>query len=120
MERPFKAWYYRSVLLNYETKSEIGFNKSDKKLQQLSELHKELKNEQLKQIKHIWDKNRNDKISKFTHNFNALYNLRKNKTFGRRNSLRKIVETDLDLFTTLFPVILTNPSTVNSIFPLKQ
>jgi superfamily I DNA and/or RNA helicase len=55
-----------------------------------------------------------------TCNFNALYNLRKNKTFGRRNSLRKLVETDFDLFTTLFPVVLTNPGVVNSIFPLKQ
>lgn len=116
----FKAWYYRSVLLNYEQYSAVGFNKSDKKLQQLSELHKELKTQQLNQIKHIWNKNRTDKISSFTHNFNTLYNLRKNKTFGRRNSLRKIVETDLDLFTTLFPVILTNPGAVNSIFPLKQ
>lgn len=116
----FKAWYYRSVLLNYEQYSEVGFNKSDKKLQQLSELHKELKIQQLNQIKHIWNKNRTDKFSSFNHNFNALYNLRRNKTFGRRNSLRKIIETDLDLFTTLFPVILTNPSAVNSIFPLKQ
>jgi len=116
----FKAWYYRSVLLNYEENSEVGFNKSDKKLQQLSELHQELKTQQLKQIQHIWNKNRADKISSFTHNFNIVYNLRKNKTFGRRNSLRKIVETDLDLFTTLFPIILTNPSAVNSIFPLQQ
>ncbi|MBP9812052.1 DUF559 domain-containing protein [Candidatus Gracilibacteria bacterium] len=116
----FRAWYYRGVLLKYEEHSEAGFNKSDKKLQQLTELHQELKIQQLKQIKHLWNKKRINKISSFNHNFNALYNLRKNKSFGRRNSLRKIVETDLDLFTTLFPVILTNPSAVNSIFPLQQ
>jgi superfamily I DNA and/or RNA helicase/very-short-patch-repair endonuclease len=116
----FKAWYYRGVLLNYEQHSKIGFNKSDKKLQQLAELHQELKSQQLKQIKHIWDKKRTDKINSLTYSFNTLYNLNKNKTFGRRNSLRKIIETNLELFTTFFPVILTNPSVVNSIFPLKK
>lgn len=116
----FKAWYYRGALLNYEENSQIGFNKSDSKLQQLSNLHVELKEKQLDQIRYIWGNNRNSELSAFNHNFNVLYNLRKNKTFGRRNSLRKLIETDLDLFTTLFPVILTNPGVVNALFPLKQ
>jgi hypothetical protein len=105
--------------MNYEEKSQIGFNKSDSKLQQLSELHIELKGKQLEQIKYIWANNRSSELSTFNHNFNTLYNLRKNR-FGPRNSLRKIIETDLDLFTTLFPVILTNPEAVNALFPLKQ
>jgi len=116
----FKAWYYRGALLNYEENSQIGFNKSDSKLQQLSDLHIELKGKQLDQIKYIWWNNRDSKLSAFNYNFNALYNLRRNKTFGRRNSLRKLIETDLDLFTTLFPIILTNPGAVNALFPLKQ
>ncbi|MFC1644943.1 AAA domain-containing protein [Patescibacteria group bacterium] len=116
----FKAWYYRGALLNYEENSKIGFNKSDVKLKQISALHAELKEGQLNQIVHIWGNKRNDELSSTEHNFNTLYNLRKNKTFGRRNSLRKLVETDLNLFTTLFPVTLTNPNVVNSIFPLEQ
>jgi len=47
----FKAWYYRGALLNYEENSQIGFNKSDSKLQQLSDLHIELKGKQLDQIR---------------------------------------------------------------------
>jgi superfamily I DNA and/or RNA helicase/very-short-patch-repair endonuclease len=115
----FKAWYYHGALFNFEENSKTGFNKSDTKLQQLSSLFTELKELQLGQIKHIWKNKIDSEMLSFSHNFNALYNLRKNKTFGRRNSLRKVIETDLDLFTTLFPVILTNPSVVNALFPLK-
>ena len=116
----FKAWYYRGALFHCEENSRVGFNKSDTKLQQLSSLFGELKEQQLGQIKDIWGNKRESELSSLSHNFNALYNLKKNKTFGRRNSLRKLVETDIDLFTTLFPVVLTNPAVVNSIFPLEQ
>jgi len=116
----FKAWYYRGSLFDCEEKSKVGFNKSDTKLQQLSAVFTELKEQQLAQIKHIWGNKRELKLSSMNHNFNALYNLRKNKVYGRRNSLRKLIETDIELFTTLFPVVLTNPEAVNAIFPLKQ
>jgi superfamily I DNA and/or RNA helicase/very-short-patch-repair endonuclease len=115
----FRAWYYRGALMNFGNKSNVGFNKSDAKLIHLSELHATLKKQQVERIGYIWNKKQNTKLSNFKYNFNILYNLRKNKTFARRNSLRKIIETDLDLFTTLFPVVLTNPNVVNAIFPLK-
>lgn len=116
----FKAWYYRWALMHYEENSVIGFNKSDKKLQQLIILQDELKTQQINQIKHLWGSKRTSYISSLGYSFNILYNLWKNKTFKRRNSLRKIVEIDFGLFTSLFPVVLTNPSAVNSIFPLRQ
>lgn len=116
----FKAWYYRGALFSYEANSKIWFNKSDTKLQQLDNIITDLKEQQLDQIKNIWENKRESCFSSFSYNFNALYNLRKNKIYNRRNSLRKLVETDIELFTTLFPVILTNPATVNAIFPLKQ
>lgn len=116
----FKAWYYRWSLINFESNSKSWFNNSDTKLNQLNSILQRLKKEQINQIKYIWKKRRDNSTSILKYNFNALYNLRKNKIFARRNSLRKIVETDFDLFTTLFPVVLTNPTVVNSIFPLKQ
>lgn len=116
----FIAWYYRGALLNYEANTKVGFHKSDSKLQQLTALYNELGSEQIRQIKSIWGAIRNSEISSFAHNFNALYNLRKNKSFSRRNSLRKIIEADFNLFTSLFPIILTNPGAANAILPLEQ
>ncbi len=49
-----------------------------------------------------------------------LYNQRKNKQFTSKNSLRKIIHQDIDLFTTLFPVIMVNPSVCTSILPLQE
>lgn len=116
----FMAWYYRAALLNYEEHNDIGFNKSDVKLQQLASLYEELGALQIKQISSNWSYTRKSAISSSKHNFNALYNLRKNKSFGRQNSLRKIIDIDLQLFTSLFPVILTNPGAANAILPLKK
>ncbi|MEI7426313.1 MAG: AAA domain-containing protein [Candidatus Moraniibacteriota bacterium] len=116
----FMAWYYKGALLNYEANTDIGFHKSDSKLQQLAVLYNELSQDQIRQIRSTWGAKRDSKISTFTHNFNTIYNLRKNKSCGRRNSLRKIIETDFELFTSLFPIILTNPGAANAILPLKQ
>jgi hypothetical protein len=89
-------------------------------LQQLAELYQNLKIQQLKLIENIWGNKRNSKFDSLSLNFSTLYNLRKNRTFGHCNSLRRIIEKDLDLFLTIFPIVLTNPNVVNAIFPLKQ
>lgn len=115
----FDAWYYRGALFNFEAKSTVGFNKSDSKLNQLRMLYEELKKLNIQRIKHVWGENRLLQFSKINFNFNTLYNLRKNSV-GPKNSLRKIIEKKFDLFTTLFPVILTNPVAANAIFPLRQ
>ncbi|MCP4123724.1 MAG: hypothetical protein GY751_18400 [Bacteroidetes bacterium] len=49
-----------------------------------------------------------------------LYNLRRNKTYGRRNSLRKMIHEDTELFSTAYPVVLVSPVVCSSIFPLKE
>lgn len=49
-----------------------------------------------------------------------LYNQRKNKQFATKNSLRKIIHHDIDFFTTLFPVLMVNPSVCTSILPLQK
>ncbi len=48
-----------------------------------------------------------------------LYNKRGAKG-GRRNSLRKIVQTDFRLFSDFFPVLLLNPSVCSSLVPLEK
>ncbi|MCC7197866.1 DUF559 domain-containing protein [Candidatus Peregrinibacteria bacterium] len=115
----FIAWYYRGALLNFEANTENGFHKSDSKLQQLSTVYSELEKQQIQQIKSVWGNNRNYQLSRINFNFNTLYNLRKNNA-GPKNSLRKIIEKDFELFTSLFPVILTNPISANAILPLEQ
>lgn len=115
----FIAWYYRGALLNFEANTQNGFHKSDAKIQQLSTLYNELKKEQIQQIKSVWGNNRSRQLSKINFNFNTLYNLRKNNA-GPKNSLRKILEKDFELFTSLFPIILTNPVAANAILPLEQ
>lgn len=115
----FIAWYYRGALLNFDAKTENGFHKSDSKLQQLSILYSELEKQQIQQINSVWDDNRNNQLLRINFNFNTLYNLRKNND-GPKNSLRKIIEKDFELFTSLFPIILTNPVAANAILPLEQ
>lgn len=114
----FRAWYYRGALLNYENHTEIGFHKSDHKLKQLVVLYEELEKQQIQQIKSVWGSNRSREMARISFNLNTLYNLRKNNA-GPKNSLRQIIEKDFALFTTLFPVILTNPAAANAILPLK-
>lgn len=115
----FIAWYYRGALHNFESKSSVGFNNSDTSLNQLSDFYSELKKQQIDQIKFTWSTNQFKLFEKTTYNFNLLYNLRKNHV-GPKNSLRNIIEKDFNLFTTMFPIILTNPAAANAILPLKQ
>lgn len=49
-----------------------------------------------------------------------LYNQRKNKQFSSKNSLRKIIHQDFDFFSTLFPVVMVNPTVCTSILPLQE
>ena len=49
-----------------------------------------------------------------------LYNYRRNKSYGRRNSLRKIIQHDFELFVKAFPVVMVNPTVCSSILPLKE
>lgn len=113
------AWYYKGALQNYEANSLVGFHKSDSRLEQLTSVYNELGKSQLQQIKSIWGSKRGYELSAISYNFNILFSLRKNNA-GPKSSLRKIIDRDFKLFTTLFPVILTNPAAANAILPLTQ
>jgi hypothetical protein len=49
-----------------------------------------------------------------------LYNLRKNKQFSSRNTLRSILKKDFEFFSTVFPVVMLNPVTASAILPLRK
>lgn len=49
--------------------------------------------------------------------FKRLYNLRAGKKSGPRNSLRAIVKRDPQLFSELFPVLLTTPDVASALYP---
>ncbi len=110
-----RAWRYYNLLLQLE-ESSSGFHKDDNDLNRLSDFYYELKDEQKEIIKDQW---RNILLQKIPTNFKLLYNLRKNRVHSRTNSLRKIINQDFDLFTSIFPVILTNPLAVDSMLPLE-
>ena len=113
----FEADYNQKTLLDHENRTASGFHTTDEPLGRLNSLSDRLSKAQIDKIRNVWDAKR-DGLFHFQTNFNLLYNLRGSKGH-RRNSLRKIIKQDFDLFTSTFPVILTNPSTANTLFPPK-
>jgi very-short-patch-repair endonuclease len=117
----FSCWYLYGVLTHAEAM--VGeLNTGDDELRLLVKVYDELKEGQVKKIEALWAKKLVERVEDMGSRggFNILYNLRKNKAFGRTNSLRKIIQSDFDLFTTVYPVVLTNPIAADSILPLKQ
>ena len=110
-----RAWRYYNLLSDLEEKSS-GFHTNDELLERLTTLYKELKKDQVRVIKQNWSRNlSNEDLG----SFKLLYNLRKNRAHNRTNSLRKIIDKDFGLFTSIFPVILTNPLAADAILPLQ-
>ncbi|MDR3712069.1 MAG: hypothetical protein P4L51_04580 [Puia sp.] len=77
------------------------------------------------QVSHIlaqWGDRQRKAVRDFTnkgHAVNSLFNKKGSKGM-RRNSLRMILHTQFDLFTSFFPVLLVNPSVCSSILPLQE
>ncbi len=114
----FEGWYCQKLLIAHESRAESGFNTSDRPIEKLNELNEWLSKTQINKIQNLWDVKRDGLFRTPGINFNLTYNLRGPKG-GRRNSLRKIVARDFRLFTSIFPVVLTNPSVANTLFPSK-
>ncbi len=117
----FKSWYLNEKLgILYH---EEGLEEIEDDLCQLIEIQSELKQLQYNKITKYWKKQQNKSVEKYQKekgNIKRLYNFRRNKEFGRKNALRKIIATDFDLFSNLFPVILTNPVACSSVLPMKS
>lgn len=119
-ESAFKSWYYHGVLRNYYNSENIKIENEE--INEFEELNRILKKVQKNKILAFWQKQQASSVEKFQENDNSLkrlYNYRKNKKFGRKNALRKIIDADFELFTNFFPVILTNPVACSSILPMK-
>ncbi|MCA9355043.1 DUF559 domain-containing protein [Candidatus Kaiserbacteria bacterium] len=110
-----RAWRYYYLLQKLESNSD-GFNTDNSELERLLEVYNELKREQVKILQYQWAQDIRRNVGT---NFRILYNLRKNNTHSRTNSLRKIIHEDFEQFTSIFPVILTNPLAADSMLPLE-
>ena len=101
---------------------ELGYEKAYEKIQELYSSKEQLKKIQIRSIVNSWA----NKQHKSAHesikagiNPASLFNKRGSKG-ERRNSLRKIIKTDFQLFTNMFPVLMVSPSVCSSIIPLEE
>ncbi|PUZ20695.1 AAA domain-containing protein [Chitinophaga costaii] len=115
----FSAWYYNWLLSHLEN---LSLPTNDAAIQRLRYLQEGLKQLQQEQLLVQWQQRQTEAVQEFTNrgmSVAGLYNKRGNKG-QRRNSLRKIVASDVALFTNFFPVLMVSPSVCSSILPLEE
>ena len=120
-ETTFESWYYHWLLALAESNLK-GLPKSDDKIVELVESKVELKKFQIKSIINNWSV-RQYKSAKNaqTQGVNPISLFNKRGSRGeRRNSLRKIINTDFQLFTDFFPVVMLSPTVCSSVLPLEE
>jgi superfamily I DNA and/or RNA helicase/transcription elongation GreA/GreB family factor/very-short-patch-repair endonuclease len=120
-KKVFLLHYLNSMLVN-SANTDLPTNDNDHK--ELSNSLSNLEQEQLKYIKEYWYSKQIDATRDFDneHHNLAVENLYNKKagTKHKRLSLRQIVEFDIDLFTTFFPIILTTPDVCSNLFKGKN
>ncbi|NOS85690.1 MAG: DUF4011 domain-containing protein [Ignavibacteria bacterium] len=83
-----------------------------------------IKEFQLNIILEYWQSRQADSAGKFEErtgiNINALYNKSRNSKYQKRNSLRKTIAADNEVFTDHFPVMLVNPVVCSSLFEMRE
>lgn len=116
----FRSWYLYNVLVNAEYK--LGEMLTDDRfiseliLQQPSYL-KDL----VKQVQSQHKINTTAIVENLDKaELKLIYNLNRNNKYSTRNSLRRIIEYNPDIFLSCFPIILTNPIACSSILPLTK
>lgn len=116
----FIATYYYHLLTNFMSVAPNPPMRDDSDIKILGTLYNQLQEQNINMIYNLWHDKRDLAIKKLESNygFNAVFALKKNQKFGRRLSLRKIIDLDFDAFTTLFPVLMVNPIVANAILPL--
>jgi very-short-patch-repair endonuclease len=120
-ETTFESWYYHWLLAIAETNLK-GLPKSDDKIFELVESKEQLKKFQIKSIINNWSVRQlqSAKIAQ-TQGVNPISLFNKRGSRGeRRNSLRKIITTDFQLFTDFFPVVMLSPTVCSSVIPLAE
>lgn len=117
----FESWYYYWILAIAESNLKY-LPKNDDKIIEFVEAKEQLKINQIKSIISNWSSRqyrsaRNAQVIGL--NPISLFNKRGSRG-ERRNSLRKIIKTDFQLFTDFFPVVMLSPTVCSSIIPLEE
>ncbi|MEZ5008914.1 MAG: ATP-binding protein [Chitinophagales bacterium] len=116
----FEMFYNSKFIEQYIKDNSIDF-KLKNTLNHIAESDESVRTQLGDKILSLWDEKQKGVLKKRTiSNIKNLYNYRRNKAYGRRNSLRKIIHNDVELFTNAFPVVMVNPSVCSSIFPLEK
>ena len=113
------AWLYYNLL---DQDQNDKFPTDDSTLRVLKDLGIKIQKNQEILIKHNlddWFNSGQKRIKQKGLQVNQLFNLRGSKGTSR-NSLRKIIQTDLEAFTDFFPLLMFNPSTCSSVLPLQK
>ncbi len=115
--------YSKSILKNIVNQYFTVNSVKEDTLQLLADfgvLEEKIKILSRQKIKHICFERRKTLLDKSDKaKLKYLYNLRKNKHYASRNSLRNIIQADMALFQAIFPVLMVNPAVCSSILPLK-
>lgn len=119
-EHVYRQWYFNEVLLNKEL--DLGeFPIDEKDLNNLDLLDRLINVQQCEAIRDIWYKKQRGMMQNRTlQSVRLTFNLRGNKSFTKRNSLRQLMHDEFDLITSFFPVLLVNPSVCSSMLPLQK
>ncbi len=113
--------YYNSLIKDSGLKSK-AYKEYIQNMDKLIEFDNYIAQNQKYRINKYWYELRDRHIKVFNQsdNLKAVYNLRKNTQFSKINTLREIIEMNIDFFKMMFPVIMTDPDTCSAIFPLKE
>ncbi len=120
-EAIFESWYYYWLLAIAENKLK-HLPTSDDKIIDLVKAKEKLKKLQIRSILNNWSDRQSHSVRKAHRageNPIALFNKRGSRG-GRRNSLRKIINIDFEMFTNFFPVVMLSPTVCSSIIPLAE
>ncbi len=117
--RQFESWYLSQVLLQNEDRN---LPRNDEGIENYVRDKAEFRNIQVKSILHRWQQRQQSSLQRSTSagvNPTTLFNKRGSRG-ERRNSLRKIINTDFELFTDFYPVLMVNPTVCSSVLPLEE
>jgi very-short-patch-repair endonuclease len=117
--RQFESWYLGQVLLQNENRH---LPRNDERIETYVRDKNEFRNIQVKSILHRWQLRQQASLHRSTYagvNPTTLFNKRGSRG-ERRNSLRKIINTDFELFTDFYPVLMVNPTVCSSVLPLQE
>jgi len=118
-ENTFKVWYYYWLIASEEDNE---WPKNEEHILNLIETKEQLKEKQVICILKNWFTKQRNSIREFeikNTNIKSLYNIRGTKD-GKRNSLRKIINTNFNLFTDFFPIVMLSPTVCSSLIPLQE